>query len=221
MPISENIATAIEQLRPELPALLANDYSQFLAQLDAALAQGNEDQVRALFDEEKYPVLYDRLLKLLGRQGGDRGTTKVGDMLHGDSSVTLPSGYILHGDNQSGESRDLAQISERVKRGTLFYCSASRQLAELSPTTLAHPETAYLCPQHQQPLSKIHKDNIEVQMKKGKGYELLLYCATESHLVLMSPTDDLFSTDPRGNILCPEHHRKMHRIPEAIEGEGV
>ena len=187
MPVSENIATAIEQLRPELPALLGNDCSQFLAQLEAALAQGNEEQVLALFDEEKYPVLCDRLLGILGQQGGDRGTTKGGIILHGDSSVTLPGGYILHGDtlpgnSQSREGINLAQISKSVKQGALFYCSASGQLAELSPTTLAHAATAYLCPQHQQPLSKIHKDNIEVQMKKGTGYWLLFYCETESHL---------------------------------------
>ena len=85
MPISENIATAIEQLRPEFPALLGNDSGQFLAQLEAALARGDEHQVLELFDEEKYPALYNRLLDLLGQQGGDRETTKGGLPLPGNS----------------------------------------------------------------------------------------------------------------------------------------
>src|SRR5438128_5040223 len=68
MPISDNIGAAIEQLRPELPALLGNDHTQIIAQLETSLARGNEDQVLELF-EEKYPALYDRLLAILGQQG--------------------------------------------------------------------------------------------------------------------------------------------------------
>jgi hypothetical protein len=76
MPISDNIGAAIEQLRPELPALLGNDYSQFIAQLEASLARGSEDQVLGLF-EEQYPAVYDRLLDILGQQRKKEATKGI------------------------------------------------------------------------------------------------------------------------------------------------
>ena len=71
--------------------MLGNDSGQFLAQLEAALARGDEHQVLELFDEEKYPALYNRLLDLLGQQGGDRETTKGGLPLPG-----IPRAEVRH-----------------------------------------------------------------------------------------------------------------------------
>lgn len=205
MPISRNIATAIKQLRPEIPTALGSDSDQFLAQLEAALAQGNEKQVRALFDKEKYPVLYDRLLQLLSQQGGKQGTTKSG--------VILPGNVIL----EFGESKDFAHISASVKQGTLFYCPVSEQLVELSQEVIAHPiaEEEYTCATHQQPLRKILSDNIE--RREETGYMSLFYCNVGSHLLLLFPEDLLMNENEEGDILCPEHRKPMQRLQSGLE----
>lgn len=211
-PISKELQAAIQHLRPRLPTLLGREYVPFIERLDTFLVKGDEDRIYHLF--QCSPEIYTSLLNAVAQQEQARGKVKGGFILHGDP-VTLPVGFIVHGDYPSGEHKKLAQISTSVKQGTLFYCSASGQLAEVSPTTLAHPQAVSLCPQHQQPLSTIDSDNIEVQIQEGRGYMMLFYCAAKNHLVLISPTD--FSKNARGDILCPDHACAMRRIPEAME----
>ena len=139
MPISDNIGAAIEQLRPELPALLSNDYSQFIAQLETSLARGNEDQVLELF-EEKYPALYERLLDILGQQREDLGTTKGFPDLYGNSIAPQPF------------------IRYECKIGP--HCVNSKEVQERNVAGEA------LCPQHHVPMVYIEKGSAPNEEKK-------------------------------------------------------
>jgi hypothetical protein len=135
MPISENIGAAIEQLRSEFPALLGNDSRQFLAQLDAALARGDEDQVLELFDEEKYPALYNRLLDLLGQQ---RGTTKGLPGLYGRSQAPGPT--------------------------TLYKCKIGPHYVHAKEVQKRNVANKALCPLHDVPMV-VHRDTSKEEKK--------------------------------------------------------
>lgn len=87
--VSEDLRVTIERLRPELPTLLGRDYPTFIAQLDAFLARGSEDQVKDWL--EKYPVVYERLLDTLAEQGEEEETAKGGFRLYGDPIVPVPA----------------------------------------------------------------------------------------------------------------------------------
>lgn len=60
---SEDLRTAIERLRPELPLLLGTSYSAFVTQLDALLRGGSDDELSKLFED--HPAAYQRLLQVL------------------------------------------------------------------------------------------------------------------------------------------------------------
>ncbi len=79
----EILRQAIEQLRPELPALLGDKYPAFETQLNSGLASGNRNRLLDLF--RQYGTAHQRLLQYLPSRAEDR--TKG---LFGDVNVPLP-----------------------------------------------------------------------------------------------------------------------------------
>jgi len=83
----ETMQVAIEQMRPELPALLGTDYTAFAEELDSYLAMGSINRLLDLFG--RYPSAHHRLLDAISLP--EEETTK-GIRLPGDEEIS-PIGY--------------------------------------------------------------------------------------------------------------------------------
>lgn len=92
----EDLQTAIEQLRPELPTLLGMDYQAFVAELDSYLHMRSVNRLLDLFG--RYPAAHNRLLDTIAQREEEtvqeREESLVGfDRLAGDEHIPWPLLY--------------------------------------------------------------------------------------------------------------------------------
>jgi hypothetical protein len=142
--ISESLLAAIEQLRPELPALLGTDCTSFVTQLETSLAGGNESQVWELF--EKYPAITERLQEILEQIEGEEDIIRGGLGLYGNPQL------------YDGYPRSRSLLLYRCETG--LHDVTTDQVEEHD--ALGHA----LCPQHGVPMIKVAKKANEPDQKQ-------------------------------------------------------
>ncbi len=85
----EDLRTAIEQVRPELPAVLDKDYPAFVTELNSYLEIGSKNRLWDLFG--RYPAAHERLRVCLAQPGIETTKGLFGNInLYKNITIFLP-----------------------------------------------------------------------------------------------------------------------------------
>jgi hypothetical protein len=104
----EDLQTAIETFRPELPTLLESDYPEFSKELDLCLQSGSVNRVLDLFS--RYPIAHNRLLDALPEE--EEEATRG---LFGDPITALP--YLYYRCENGPHALVLRRVEKRDAAG--------------------------------------------------------------------------------------------------------
>jgi hypothetical protein len=135
--ISEILLDAIDQLRPELPALLGSDYAPFVAQLEVSLAGESESPVWELF--EQYPTVNEHLQQILEQVQGEEDIIRGGLGLYGKAQ--FQTSLLVYRCEMGVHDVAADQVEERDAQGNV------------------------LCPQHGVPMRKVDTKENEPHQK--------------------------------------------------------
>ena len=124
----EDIRTAIEQLRAELPSLVGADYHAFLARLDTLLRIGDIDLILDLFSE--YPAAHSRLLDIFVKD--DILQARKGSNLFGEIRTAYP---VLYYRCQSQPTTHIVELRDIEQRNAAGQALCPQHLLAMAPVS--------------------------------------------------------------------------------------